>query len=106
MRMERKELPLDEVEAGMVLADELRDPRGTVLLPKGASLTDSVLTSLGRRGIETLPVLVAPTLTDDEEVARRADQMQRLERIFALAGDDLPVRELKQEIALYIQEYR
>lgn len=106
MKQERRELPLDEVEAGMVLADDVCDARGAVLLPKGASLTDAVLTGLGRRGVETLPVLVAPTLTDDELAARREQQARRLDHLFRLAGNDRPARELKRLISLYMQEYR
>lgn len=106
MKQERRELPLDEVVAGMVLADEVCDARGAVLLPRGASLTDAVLTGLGRRGIETLPVLVAPTLTDDELAARRAQLARRLDHLFRFTGNDRPARELRRLIGLYVEEHR
>lgn len=106
MRQERKDLPLDMVEVGMVLADEVRDARGTVLLPKGASVSEAVLTGLGRRGIETLPVLVTPALSDDEVAERRLLVARRLDRLFRLAGDDRSVRELKRQVEIYMLEQR
>ena len=106
MKPVRRDLPLDEVEAGMVLADAVCDAKGTVLLPGGASLTDAALTGLGRRGIETLSVLVIPTLSDEQLAARQTQIAQRLDHIFRLAGDDGAVRALKHQIGLYMQECR
>lgn len=104
MKGERRELPLDETRAGMVLADDVRDAKGMVLLPGGATLTDMALTSLGRRGIETLAVLVPLELSEVEIAARQAQLAQRLDWLFRLAGDDEPARVLKEQIGLYMQE--
>jgi len=41
--MAAKMLPIDQAEAGMVLADALRDAAGGVLLPQGATLTAAML---------------------------------------------------------------
>jgi hypothetical protein len=106
MKQERKDLPLDMVEVGMVLADEVCDARGVVLLPKGVSLSEAVLTGLERRGIETLPVLVISALSDDEAVERQQLVARRLDHLFRLAGDDRPVRELRQQIEIYMLEHR
>ena len=54
--MEIRDLPLAQARAGMVLSGELRDAHGQVLLPEGTILTPSMLASLGRYGIDTLPV--------------------------------------------------
>ena len=104
MKHERRELPLEEAQAGMVLADDVCDARGTVLLPKGAGLTETALTSLARRGVEVLAVLVPLELTDDQIAARQAELTQRLDWLFRLVGNDEPARVLKEQIGLYMQE--
>lgn len=54
--MEIGNLPLAQARAGMVLAGELRDAHGHMLLPEGTVLTPAMLASLARHGIESLPV--------------------------------------------------
>lgn len=50
-------LALAEVRPGMILADEVRDEQGNLLLPKGAVLTAQSISLLPRHGIEAVPVL-------------------------------------------------
>jgi hypothetical protein len=80
-----KTIALDDATAGMVLAVDLCDDGGAVLLPAGATLSDASLKSLGRRGVETLSV------QDDEldgasgGAPSEAEQLRRcarLERLF------------------------
>ncbi|QBE64506.1 hypothetical protein [Pseudoduganella lutea] len=58
--MEIGKLPLAQARAGMVLAGELRDAQGQLLLPHGTTLTPAMLASLARQGVEALPVRVPP----------------------------------------------
>ncbi|MBA5686761.1 hypothetical protein [Rugamonas apoptosis] len=44
-------IAIDQAAAGMILADDLLDAHGAVLLPHGATLTDATLASLRRRGV-------------------------------------------------------
>lgn len=59
-------MPLADARPGMVLSDVVRDERGNVLLSKGVELTDALLASLARHGIEALAIVVA---TDDDAPA-------------------------------------
>ena len=76
-------LPIDDIAAGMVLAEALRDPGGAVLLPAGAVLTDAALKALRRRGVGALGVL-APEPADSGAArsAERERQCARLARLF------------------------
>ncbi len=51
-----KLIPIAETHAGMILADDVSDARGTPLLGKGTILTDQHLAILKRRGIVALPI--------------------------------------------------
>ena len=83
--METPELSIeiDAAVEGMVLARNLLDNHGGVLLPAGASLTAASLNSLRRRGIEQLQVVAEAEPPDQEQLkAERERQCQRLERLF------------------------
>jgi hypothetical protein len=85
---ETMELPLEEASAGQVLASDLRDAGGMVLLPRGTELTESMLGSLARRGVATLAI-VAEQLSAQDEAAReqqRQQRLYRLERLFRRHG--------------------
>jgi hypothetical protein len=72
--------PLAEALPGMVLGDVLRDEKGNVLLAQGVVLTEGMLASLGRHGVELLPILgaspAAPPI-DPVRVQERLDQVFR-----------------------------
>ncbi len=102
MSFSARETALDSVLPGSVLAAELRDVQGAVLLPKGASVTEATLLSLRRRGIETLVVLVEQADDPEREAASRQEIEQQLRHLFRLAGDEAPARQLLQ----MIREYR
>jgi hypothetical protein len=64
----------------MVLSDVVRDGRGNVLLAQGIVLTESMLASLGRHGIDLLPILQAvpaPPPPDPAAVQARLDHLFR-----------------------------
>ena len=82
-------LALDDAREGMVLALELRDAGGAVLLPAGAALSASSLNSLRRRGIAQLCVVAeAPPEDPAIAIARRERLAQRLERLFRHSAAD------------------
>jgi len=75
-------MPLADVRAGQVLSDVVRDERGNVLLSKGVVLTDTLIASLGRHGIEAVAIVVA---AQDEEAPSPPDPaviQERLDHLF------------------------
>lgn len=76
-----KEIDLDDAETGMILAVEVLDHQGSVLLPAGAALTDALLTSMGRRGIDKVRIVDDSVSTQDLE-AERERIAARLAQLF------------------------
>lgn len=54
--MENDYLPLAQVRPGMMLAADLRDTGGHLLVPGGVALTQELLARLASQGIGTVPV--------------------------------------------------
>lgn len=92
-----RQLDLDEAVAGMVLFEDVIDGYGSVLLPRAATLTQAMLTSLRRRGVDTILVI-----NDDDPVAKRERLQQRLARIFRKGHEGTADRILRK----YVTEYR
>ncbi len=77
-------LPLAQVQPGMVLASELLDTQGMVLLPEGAVLTQAIIAAMPRHGVTILPVLRDDlnTVERDVEEAARLARIERLALLF------------------------
>lgn len=74
--------PLEDALAGMILAADLLDDSGGMLLPAGATLSESSLKSLRRRGVEMVSVVAGAEPVDS--AALQALREQRLERLKVL----------------------
>lgn len=85
--MQHATMPLEAITGAPVLAAPVCDRGGQVLLPAGAQLTDSLVASLRRRGVETVvivstdvPAQQEPTMDLQAQQARVDARMQRLFR--------------------------
>lgn len=77
-----RSVPLDEVEEGAQLYEQVSDRQGNVLLPAGAELTGSLIRSLERRGIEA--VIVVDEQVSPELLAQAREQVDaRLAQLFS-----------------------
>lgn len=84
-------LDLDNVKPGMTLSEALLDAKGEILLPEGATLTDAMLGSLRRRGVEYLTVTCSGEEDEDAGVDKQAqiEQVrQRMDKLFRRCGHD------------------
>lgn len=95
---------LDQLTAGMVLAQDACDASGGRLLAEGVELSDATIASLRRRGIEHVMVAVEveEILTPEQCAARKAKIGARIEHLFRQADDDPML--LKLHVTL--QDYR
>jgi hypothetical protein len=76
-----KQFDLDDAVAGMILAAAVHDHQGSVLLPAGATLTEALLTSMRRRGIDH--VQVVDDAVSPQELAEERERVgQRLAHLF------------------------
>lgn len=72
-------IELERASAGMVLAADLSDANGGVLLPAGASLSEANLASLRRRGVRAC--LVRGAEAEAESGARALELARRQQRL-------------------------
>jgi hypothetical protein len=95
--------PLAEAQPGMVLSDVVRDGKGNVFLAQGIVLTESMLASLGRHGIDMLPILqVAP---EPPPIAPQAIQA-RLDHMFRKHDRDDLGDWATGILRRYVEDYR
>ena len=95
---------LAQVQPGMVLADDLLDAAGHLLLPRGTTLTAAMLASMPRHHIPALPILIpdAPAGGNPAAGAPQAAR-QRLAQLFRKnePGSDPATSALRHYVELY-----
>jgi hypothetical protein len=94
---------LGRARPGMVLATDLLDRQGQMLLPQGAVLTETALASLARHGVDMLPIVQAEapaSVIDAGAVQARLDHLFR--KNDAGSADDWATSNLRR----YIEDYR
>lgn len=94
------QLDLDEAEPGMILSSTLFDAHGGVLLPTGIELTESILTSLRRRGIDQVSV-INDRVSEADLAAERERLQERLSRLFRNSLNKGASNELRDSIMRY-----
>ena len=95
-----KQLDLDDVAAGMVLSEDVLDAHGGILLPQQTVLTEALLTSLRRCGIDTVQV-VNQDISEQDWQAERERLQQRLSRLFRNSRGDGAAAALLQQVTEY-----
>ncbi|GGC65110.1 hypothetical protein [Undibacterium terreum] len=98
--MSIKQISLEEAEAGMQIAVDLKDSNGTVLMPTGTSLTATSIKSLTRRGVESVSIIAndAPSIDQRLENERLKKRLGKLFRKSATGKLD---RQLMDSVSLY-----
>jgi hypothetical protein len=94
---------LARARPGMILATDLLDRQGQMLLPQGATLTAASLASLARHGVDMLPIApddAAVQVIDAPAVQARLDYLFR--KNDAESADDWATAHLRR----YVEDYR
>lgn len=84
----------------MTLAQPVFDDRGAMLLPHGTVLTEAMLLSIRRRGIDQLVVL-DDTVSDADLALERERLQQRLALLFRRCGNQGASALLLQSVTQY-----
>lgn len=95
-------LPLSKVTPGMVLADDLLDKVGHVLLPASTILTERMLQAIVHHDIHQLSI-EGVAATEQEDSENLATQLERIEKIFRHIGESEPACILKSFVIHYRQ---
>lgn len=102
MNQRHQYLTLDHTSAGMVLADEVMDKQGHILLPAGAVLTEQLIHSLQNHGVGQVFILVPQSEEQIEQKrALHQQKIDRLPQIFRHCGDNSASLELRACIEKY-----
>lgn len=101
MTRRAKQMTLDELQPGMVMAEDLRTPRGQVILPEGATLTEATIASLHRYQVTTLSILLSDELSAAEEAAEKARHEARIARLFRKSAGDKASVLLQQHVTTF-----
>lgn len=96
-----KRVTLDQLAAGMVLAQDVCDASGGSLLNEGAELSDATIALLRRRGIGQVMVAVEEILTPEQRAARETEIRAGIEHLFRHAGDDPMLLKLRASLLNY-----
>ena len=94
------QLTLDQASPGMILADDMRDVGGNLLLKSGTSFTESMLASLQRYNIGSFTVVGEESDAVDDTAARELVQ-RRLAKLFRRCGDGVASRSLRDGLSQY-----
>jgi len=94
------QLDLDDIEPGMILSTALFDAHGGILLPVGVELTESIVTSLRRRGIDQVTVKNDKISEGDRAIERERLQL-RLAKLFRNCADKGASNSLRESIMRY-----
>jgi hypothetical protein len=103
MHSNHRFVPLAQVEAGMVLSDEVLDGQGHVLLPAGAVITAALLARLPAHGISALPIAVASA--PEAPVDRKA-VLGRLAHLFRRIDPHEPTHAPSRVLRRALEAYR
>ncbi|MCH8622987.1 hypothetical protein [Undibacterium sp. TS12] len=95
-------LPLSKVTVGTVLAEDLLDKVGHVLLPAGVTLTERMLQAIAQHDIHQLSIEDTEISAQEEEADLR-NKLARIETIFRHAGETEPANLLKSYVLHYRQ---
>lgn len=98
---------LAQVQAGAILAEDLLDKIGHVLLPAGTQLTASMLQAIGNHHIHQLSIqdtdkIDSSAINQEEAQQKKTQQLERLNRLFRHESNDGPTKTLRA----YIEKYR
>lgn len=103
MSQRHQYLSIQNIRAGMVLADDLLDKLGHILLPAGVCLTEAMLKSLKHHQIQQLSVLLEDLPGQEQDQALASQQKRaRLDKLFRHGPYDAPTATLLS----YLQKYR
>ncbi len=101
MKTRRLVVPIQEAQAGMRLAEGVRNAAGAVLLTAGTELDDAALAGLCRRGIECL-VVDQPDPRSETEIAEELARMEaRVQHLFHRHLGNPEMQSLNQAILEY-----
>ncbi|MEH6624919.1 MAG: hypothetical protein V7739_00605 [Motiliproteus sp.] len=101
MKGEPKNVAISEVEVGALVAVDVIDSNGQLLVPAETELTEKLIALLERRQVERIDVVIPIQLTDEEKEQLITDIRSKLDVQFASAGQCETAMQLKDILFRY-----
>lgn len=98
-----KQLDIDEATPGMTLAEDALNPRGKMVMPQGAVLTEASIDGLRRHDVTQLSVALPDEEAAKQAEAERQQQLQRIAHLFRHCDENQPAAQLRQYLTRYRQ---
>lgn len=92
---------LEDIEPGARLAAAVCDATGKVLLAEGAELTQSLISSLLKRGVSHVPVAVETSCSPEELTAQKEQIERRVDWLFRNSVSDPLMGRLREAVLEY-----
>ncbi len=92
---------IDELEAGMQLAEDATDSEGVCLVAVGNILNEALISGLKKRGIKEVVIYESVKLTEAEADEKRKDIKDELDYTFKLVEEEKVLRQLKEVFINY-----
>ncbi len=100
----KKQIKLEQAEAGQSLADDVCDPQGNCLMAAGVELNTAILKRLQDRGVEILMVWEEQMLSETELAEQQLAIKARLAHRFRQMQDDPGMRRLHDMLLAWRME--
>ncbi len=95
---------LSNSKPGDKTADAIADDNGRLLVPAGTVLTDSLISSLLRRGIEQISIETEIEEAPELVQARMKAKIELMEKRFSAAGNNSATLMMFQAVRQFIEE--
>ena len=96
-----KRLTLDQIEIGMVLAQEVCNVNGTCLLAAGTVVSGATIAALKRREVDYIMVAVKEIFTPEQCAVLATAARARIERLFHKVDGDPLMLKLRDTLLQY-----
>jgi hypothetical protein len=96
-----KVVSLEQATEGMTLAQDVIDASGNCLMVSGVVLTKNQLSSLKKRGINSIAIEFEQEISAEEITALRNASIAQLDHRFRQVQDDVDMQRLKNVLLAY-----
>jgi len=91
-----KEISIDQVAVGAILATDLKDSNDSLILPASIVLSQAILDKLKARGEQSICIVVEENYSNEQREALRQQIEEQLLSRFRKSNDQPLMQELKQ----------
>lgn len=97
-----QKISLDNAVAGMVLSTDLLRSSGEIVLPAGAVLSDTLISSLKRHQFNEISIVINDPQAAQEEIRRLEKKIERVHQLFKVNENETLNQQFKNYLLGYL----